>query len=200
MTILDLINNVPLILNMIVPGYVFIKMVRAVFKLSSESFETTLLLSLVISYIISTTISFFWSAIFKSQIPILSEAFFSILFSFISAMIIIRLRTKYKDQLEKALKWMGKITGSHSIWENVFDVNKGNHIRCFGKYNYEEVMIEGKVLYFDPCSDGECDIVLTEYTIKYKGNTREYKNPDSIMHLNTRNVYGIEVKHGKAKS
>lgn len=187
--------------NLFIPGFIFIKTFRFFGKAKSDSFEGTAVASVTISYILNLTAGLLAKAVKKSDPPL---EYISILLAFIIALLLVKLKT---SGLQKGVfKWIGKISGSENIWQDIFDPNKGARIRCYSSFNNEDVMIEGDVKYFEACEDGECCIALVNYVVTYNnGNKYNNKynldksgkpNDEPVLYLNTRNVHGLEVTRG----
>ena len=107
---------------------------------------------------------------------------------------------KKTDKLKEVMRFIGGISGNDNIWQDIFDRNKGAWLRCFAKFNNEDVIIEGTVKYYEPCEDGECSIALVNYSVKYpNGNVYKLgkRNDEPVMYINTRNIHGLEVTKGK---
>lgn len=122
----------------------------------------------------------------------------SIFLAFMIALIWVALKTS--GILKGILKWIGKVSDSENIWQDIFNLNKGSRIRCYSRFKNEDVMIEGDVKYFEVCEDGECSIALINYAVTYNnGNIYELRNRDDepVLYLNTRNIHGLEVIYGQ---
>lgn len=191
----DLFDSLPDILALFVPGFLFLKTYFYFGSKKSDSFQGTAVVSVVISYIIRLLLSFLSKAF---HLAILSSGLAAIFFAFVSALLLVKLKTL--GVLKKGLQWIGKVSDTDNIWQEIFDCNKGSRIRCFTRFNHQDVMIDGNVKFFDLCKDGECSIVLEGYTITYK-NGNSYAPQDQklspLLYLNTKNVHGLEVMHGE---
>lgn len=189
-----LFESLPEILALFVPGFVFIKTFCFFGKAKSDSFEGTAVASVTISYVINLVVDL------VAKVIKMSDAVFEIiavLLAFVCALVIVKLKTS--GTLKSSLKWIGKVSDSDNIWQDIFNLNKGSRIRCFSRFNNQDVMIEGDVKYFDICEDGECSIALVNYIVTYD-NGNKYKlgkrDDEPIMYLNTRNIHGLEVTYG----
>lgn len=192
-----LFKSLPYIFELFFPGFVFIKTYNVFHESKADSFENTAISSLAISYVINLFIEL-WEGILPVSDVV--ENIVAIVLAFISALIFVKIQTV--GPLKQSLKWLGKISGSDNIWQDIFDRNKGAKIRCFSRFNNDDVTITGLVEYFEACEDGECNISLIEYTVTYKDGstyTPNKQNDDQRMHLNTRNIHGLEVIPGKAQ-
>lgn len=190
-----LFGALPDIFTLFVPGFVFIKTFCFFEKSKSHSFEGTAVSSVAISYILNLAVELLAKVI---KMPDAVLEFISVLFAFVIALILVKLRTS--GFLKSSLKWIGKISDSENIWQDIFDLNKGSRIRCYSKFNNEDAMIEGDVKYFEACEDGECSIGLINYVITYhSGNVYKLGNrsDEPILYLNTRNIHGLEVTYGQ---
>lgn len=190
-----LFESLPDIFSLFVPGYVFIKTFCFFGKSKSDSFEGTAVASVTISYMVNLVVGLF-AKLMKIQNTNLEIV--SVLFAFIFSLILVKL--KKAGVLKSSLKWIGKVSDSDNIWQDIFNLNKGSRIRCYSKFNNQDVMIEGDVKYFDVCEDGECSIALVNYVVTYD-NGNKYKlgkrDDEPILYLNTRNVHGLEVTYGQ---
>lgn len=120
----------------------------------------------------------------------------SVILASVIALFVVKFRIT--DLSKKLYKAIGKETGSASIWQDFFDLNRGSHLRCYGKYNYRASMISGDVVNYEVCEDGECNVIINKVEVQYLDNKKVYKtNPDQLFHLNTRYVHGLEVSLGE---
>ena len=190
-----LFESLPDLLKLFVPGFVFIKTLCFFGKSKSDSFEGTAVASVTISYILNLAVGLLAKVIdILDVIPELS----SIFFAFMIALIWVALKTS--GVLKGILKWIGKVSDSENIWQDIFNLNKGSRIRCYSRFKNEDVMIEGDVKYFEVCEDGECSIALINYAVTYNnGNIYKLRNRDDepVLYLNTRNIHGLEVIYGQ---
>ncbi len=188
----ELFQSLQQFLTQFVPGYVFVKTFRFFDKQKSSSFEGTAVASIAISYVINLVVSLFVktddSCIWIFEIIAVAVAF-------ICGICIVKIKTT--GCFRKSLQWIGKVSDSDNIWKELFDVNNGSTIRCYAKFKNEDAMITGAIKYYDVRDDGECDIVLTEYTVTYNnGNVYECGN-GADLYLNSKNIHGLEVVNGK---
>lgn len=190
-----LFESLPNIFTLFVPGFVFIKTFNFFGKSKSDAFESTAVSSLAISYVLNLVVGL---CAMVTKIPDTILEIISVLLAFILALILVKLKTA--GVLKRSLKWIGKVSDSDNIWQDIFDRNKGSRIRCYSRFKNEDVMIEGDVKYFDMCEDGECSIALINYVVTYN-NGNKYKlgkrDDAPILYLNTRNVHGLEVTYGQ---
>ena len=189
----ELFQSLQQFLTQFVPGYVFIKTFHFFNKQKYNSFEGTAVASIAISYVINLVVNLFVktdnSCIWISEV-------IAVVVAFIFAICIVKIKTM--DCFRKCSQWIGKKSDSDNIWEELFDVNKGSTIRCYAKFKNEDAMITGAIKYYDVRDDGECDIVLTGYTVTYNnGNVYKCGNGRDL-YLNSKNIHGLEVvKEGK---
>ncbi len=189
----ELFQSLQQFLTQFVPGYVFIKTFHFFNKQKYNSFEGTAVASIAISYVINLVVNLFVktdnSCIWISEV-------IAVVVAFIFAICIVKIKTM--DCFRKCSQWIGKKSDSDNIWEELFDVNKGSTIRCYAKFKNEDAMITGAIKYYDVRDDGECDIVLTGYTVTYNnGNVYKCEN-GADLYLNSKNIHGLEVvKEGK---
>ena len=180
-----------------VPGYVLIKTYRFFNKEKSHSFEGTAIASVAISYILNLVANLFVKNNDAHQ-WILGVA--AVIMAFVCALLIVKIKTF--SWFKNCLTWIGKISDSNNIWEELFDRNHGSSIRCYSRFNNEDVMIEGIIAYYDVREDGECDIGVAEYVVTYgNGNQYSVKGHSSkpVLYLNSRNLHGLEVVKGESK-
>lgn len=198
MTFKDFVDSFQLIMSLFLPGYVFAKTYNRIYQRTTEadgSFENTAVTSLVLSYLFRFPFHLVSRLIALSDVTI---TVLSIILSFAVALIAVKVTTK--KVLKNALIKVGKTTGSESIWEDIFDINRGAKIRCYSLYKHEAVIIVGTVKYFEPCDDGECCIALENYSIKFIKTEKVYHPKtikDATMYINTRNIHGLEVTYGE---
>lgn len=193
MDIKDLFDIIPKLLDLFIPGFIFLVTCKYFGQSKDEDFNVTAIRSVVLSYIFQLVSSVICGWFGKSGIIV---TIIAIILSFVIAIIVVK--TRITKAYKKVTKCIGKITGSCDIWHDLFDLNKGSYIRFFTKYNGQEVSVVGNVKFFEAYGDGECNIVIENYTITYKDNSI-YKNDveGATMMFNTKNIYGLEVHYGQ---
>ena len=190
-----LFKALPDIIKLFVPGFVFIKIYCRFVDLKADSFESTAVSSIAISYVISliTKTIGIWLTMTETV-----ENLVAVVLAFLSAVILVII--KKSEKFKGVMQFIGGVTGNESIWQDIFDRNKGSWLRCYSRFNNKDVIIEGDVKYYEPCEDGECNIALVNYTVKYYDG-KVYKlgkrDDEPVMHINTRNIHGLEVTKGK---
>lgn len=198
----ELFQALPDIVKMIVPGYIFLGIYNFFQDRKSDGFEGTIFTSLLISYLFRLLAELIASAVPISDVVVSA---LSVIVAAVAALVFSFFRRK--GVAKKAFKKIGKITGSKSIWIDIFDRDKGSRIRGFAKYNHEDVIVEGDVKYYSDCEDGECSLVLVNYVITYPAtknmyDSRDYDTEDHgnapMLCLNTRDIQGLEVVNGQA--
>ena len=193
MDLKDLLDILPQLFNLFVPGFIFLRIYKYFVDTADKDFNVTTVGSIVVSYIfhlISTLIANWLNA---SEIAC---TILTIGLSTISALIFVKIRLT--ETYQKLIISIGKITGSKNIWEVFFNCNKGTRIRFFSKYNNQDVVIEGDVKFFDALEDGECNIVIFNYVIKYdNGNIYKSNDDSSTLLFNTKNIHGLEAHYGQ---
>lgn len=188
----ELFQSLQQFLTQFVPGYVFIKTFHFFNKQKSDSFEGTAVASIAISYVINLVVSLF---VKTDNSRIWIPEVVAVVVAFVCAICIVKIKTM--GCFRKCSQWIGKKSDNDSIWEELFDVNKGSTIRCYAKFKKEDAMITGAIKYYDVRDDGECDIVLTKYTVTYNnGNVYECGN-GADLYLSSKNIHGLEVVKGK---
>lgn len=197
MNLKELFEILPQLLNLYVPGFVFLFIYNFFVNTSSKEQDTnvTTIGSIVLSYIfnlISTLICSFFD--FSEIVCTL----FSILLAIACVLVFVKIRLT--SPYKKITTWIGKITGNKNIWCDFFDLNNGTRIRFFTTYNNKDVIVEGNVKYYEATGDGECNFVLTKYQITYNDDSkRKYtdNDPKSFMFFNTKNIHGLEAHQGQ---
>lgn len=183
-------------LTLFVPGYIAVKTFHFFNKPESSSFEGIAVVSIVISYIINLAVGL---VVEPDDSHLLISELIATAVAFIGALCIVKVKTL--DCFKVILRWIGRVSNNDSIWQELFDVNRGAGIQCYAKYNNEVVRIEGGVKAYSVRDDGECDIVLTRYKVTYyNGNTYDLSKCDPSdcpdLYLNSKNIHGLEVKKG----
>ena len=193
-----LFSSLPLIIELFVPGFVFIKIYSLLCDESTSSFESTAVISLVLSYVFRL-LSESINVIIGLSDGLLDLATVGI--SILCAIVLSVL--KVTGCVKRILIVVGRTTGNNTIWKDAFDLTLGSTVRCYAHFNHEEVIITGDVKYYEACDDGECNIALEKYQIKYKETGFEY-TPDKKLHalllICTRNIHGLEVIQGTPKN
>lgn len=198
-----LFQALPDIVKLVVPGYIFLSLYNFFQGRKSDGFEGTVFTSLLISYLFRLPVELLASVVSisdaeASMISVAAAAVVALVFSLF----------RRKGFAKKAIKKIGKITGSKSVWIDVFDRDKGSRIRGFARFNHEDAVIEGDVKYYSDCEDGECSLVLVNYVITYPATHKTYDSGDfdieenqnaPMLCLNTRDIQGLEVVNGQAR-
>lgn len=196
MSLKELFEILPQLLNLFVPGFVFLTIYKYLASTKDKDFNVTIIGSIVLSYIFQLIVSLICRIVNVSASGNIVTVI-AIILAIICALIIVKVRLTacYK----KITTWIGRTTGSKNIWYDLFDLNKGTRIRFFTKYNNEDVIVEGDVKYYEECEDGDCNIVISNYKIKYIVNGNVYKNntPNATMIFNSKNIHGLEAHYGK---
>lgn len=189
MEISEYIKHIPDLVNLFVPGYVFLSVCNYLTKNESKSFEITAISSLIISYIIQLVIGLL-------KLPALYNNILAILSAFILALIVIRLRISsvYKSVLIK----LGKVTGKNNIWEDFFDKNKGTKVRFYTTIDNKNVSVIGDIKLYEVNNDNECTFIINNYMIEYSdGSIINSTDPEFTMIFNTKNINGLEAHYGQ---
>lgn len=194
MSLKELFEVLPQLLNLFVPGFVFLTIYKYFVETKDKDFNVTTIGSIVLSYIFRLIANLICEFINVSDIICTVIA---ILLAVILAFVVVKVRLT--PGYKKVIKWIGRTTGSKNIWYDLLDINKGTRIRFFTKYNNEDVIVEGDVKYFEECGDGDCNIVISNYQIKYISNDNIYKNNtlNATMIFNSKNIHGLEAHYGK---
>lgn len=190
-----LFKALPDIIKLFVPGFVCLKTYNSFVDTKSDSFESTAVSSIAVSYIISLVTQLIGMWVQMSDVV---ENLLAVILAFACAVIVVK--AKMSAKFKEVMRFIGGISGNESIWQDIFDRNKGSWIRCYAKYYHKDVIIEGKVKYYEPCEDGECSIALIDYVVKYEdGNVYKLgkRDDEPIMYINTKNIHGLEVTRGK---
>lgn len=182
------------IIQLFLPGYIFIITSNYYLSLKSKSFELTILGSVIIGYVIQLACTIINTYI---NLPELVINMIAIILGFLSALLYAKIK---QSRGFKSLSInLGRKTGDKDIWATLFDIHKGAHIRFFAKYNYEEIMIDGDVAYYDSPSDESCDIVIKNYSVSYKDGKVYKPNLEQLFYVNSKDIYGLEISQGKGK-
>lgn len=188
----SLIKSIPLILNMFVPGFIFIGIYNKFNNERSYSFEYIAVTSVVLSYVFGLFTELLAGLIIAPQGL---KPLITILLSVIFALLFVKMNTT--NIMKKIYKIVGKVTGNDSIWKDIFDINAGSRLRCFITYDGSIAKLEGAVKYYEYLENGECSIVLVNYTITQKsGVLSSGDNEDLLFYINTKSVSCLEVMQG----
>lgn len=198
-----LFQSLPYIMELFIPGFVFLKICERFLNGSSEHFETAAVYSIVISYIFSLSVEllFQWlqlDSIIKDTTIDAAKDIAALVLASICAIAFVKFKTW--GALKWVMRFIGKVTDNNNIWEDIFDSNRGSRIRCYSRFNNNDTMIEGDVIYYENCDDGSCNVAVSNYTITYQnGNiyTPGESNTSAVFYINTRDVHGLEVSYGQ---
>ena len=197
-------QSMPHLFELFIPGFIFLWTYRLFCKGQSDHFESTAIYSLIISFILKLVATLIlekppYNIVSVSEGIDIKNNLVAILLGFIAALFIVKIKTT--EVLKGPAKWLGKTTGNDNIWQDLFDRNLGSRLRCHTNYNNKDATIVGDVKYYEACQDGECNIVLENYTITYADNSfyeppEEYKIYTPFLYLNSKNFHELEVFHG----
>lgn len=191
----SLFESLPDFIRLFVPGFVCLKIYGYYNDRDNDSFEVIAVTSVFLSYVLTLLSKFIciWIPMSNEANSLLSIGL-GVLFSFI---FVGASRWRKMKALNKRI---GRVTGSKSIWDDILDDERGSNIRCFTQFNHTEAVIEGAVKYYSVCKDGECQIAIVKYRIKYENGNIYDPNGNEIepvLYLNTANAHGIEITYGK---
>lgn len=193
----SLFKSLPEFIKLFVPGYIYIYLYRFFKGTEADSFEATVVISVIASYVFSLIVQFI--ALLMPMTEACSDLS-TIIVSVIAAVLLSIVRRK--KWWKKVVGGIGKITGNKYIWEDILDLDKGSHIRCYTTYRHSKALVEGDVKYYSVSKDGHCQLALIKYKVNYL-EKNEYDPcgniEEPIMYLNTADVHGIEVTYGKEK-
>lgn len=195
----DLLNIIPQVMQLFVPGYIFISIIRFFHKKKQDEFNHYVIKSIIASYVMSLPIEYFLSDIMKNEV---ARSMITILLSVVVAFIYVKI--SFTKQYKKVMEFIGYTTGSERIWYDYFDNNRGTHIRFYTKYNHDNVMIEGDVKYYDAL-ENDCDIVLENYriirnnAIIFQPIGKDGKKIEALLYVNSKDIHGLEATYGAEK-
>lgn len=190
----SLFKSLPSLIELFVPGFMFIEIYKRFGKIKTEAFESVAIYSVVLSYVFSL-ISGLLSQIISLSNDV--QKILTIILAVLCALGCVKIKTL--SITKEIFRQIGKVSGNENIWQDIFDRNLGSKIRCFTKYNNQDVIIEGMVRYYEACDDGGCNLALIQYKILYQNGNVYFSKDKQLLHLNTNNVHGLEVLSGKAK-
>ncbi len=189
------INDIEQLVQIFLPGFIFLAIYKYFTERKFDSSDITIIGSVSLSYVFGIISQHLCAYL---QINEKNEMIVSIVLSVILAFISVRI--KQSEICKNFFVKYGKITGRDDIWHDVFNLNRGTHVRFFANYNYEEVMIEGNIKYFSSLEDGSCNIALSKYKIIYLQRTEEYevgdRKTETLFFINTKNIHGLETTTG----
>ncbi len=189
----DLFKALPNLIKLFVPGFILIGTYRTFSQSKTESFESAAIWSLIISFVFQLVL-----ALALPQMTEDARNFAAIIWALIAGILLVIL--KNLNFRRKVFKLIGNVTGSTNIWQDIFNKKRGAAITCYTEYDHENCTIEGEVVYYEACGDGECNIALSNYTITFSDNTKIEDNDEShMLHLNTKNICGLVVRLGEEK-
>lgn len=195
----DLFQSLQQFLTQFVPGYIAVKTFHFFNKQKSSSFEGTAVASIVISYVINLVVGLL---VKPDGSNLLLSEIIAVAVAIIGAICVVKVKTL--DRFKTVLQRVGRVSNNDNIWKELFDVNRGAAIRCYTKFNNEIAMINGVVRAYNVRDDGECDIVLTKYTVTYFNESKKPYDLSQLdpsncpdLYLNSKNIHGLEVLRGE---
>ena len=188
MSFKELVEALPLLIQLFVPGFVFVFIYNFFADKKTKHHEITFVGSVILSYIFKILCDLI-NILYDFSEP--TDSMVTIVLAIICALIVIKISTcqKYKN----VLTWIGRINGDDDIWHTIFDLNKGANVRFFSLYNHKKVEIRGIVKYYDVLSNGECQIVLSSYEIIYDDDTNYSSEEDTLLYVNSKDIHGLEI-------
>ena len=193
MSFKELFEVLPDIINLFVPGYVFLIIYKYFIESENKDFEVTAIGSIVLSYIFQL-ITELISKI--SIVPENIDSIISVIIAFVCSILAVKIRLT--ACFKRIVINIGKITGNKNIWYDFFDMNKGTRVRFYCKYNNVDATITGDIKYFEETEDNECNFIINNYEIELNnGDFYKSSKETHTMIFNTRNVTGLEAHYGK---
>lgn len=194
MNLIELINNLPQIIIYFVPGYIFLGLFCFFTPKKIKEVEHFFIRSIVISYVFVVSSNAICTLMkLDSKYEDSIALVLAVILSFISAKI-------YSSSIYKSfLCKFVNISGHSSVWEDLFDKNRGAIIKGKFKYNNCIARIHGTVMYYDILDNGDCNIVLWNYTIKTQDLEISETDPLKLLYIKAGEIEGLEVVQGKDK-
>lgn len=192
----ELLKLVPSLIELFLPGYIFIYINRYFSNKKDENYDSTVVSSLIISYCINLVSSIIW-IFFTSNTAY--KSFFSIVLAIVSAFIILYVKRKkwWKDFIIK----LTRISPVPNIWKDIIDLDVGSHIRFSMVYHEIDVCVEGNVFNYDVFESG-CHFAITKYKIydlenKLIVDSEKKEGSENILYVNSNEMKSIELQKGK---
>lgn len=192
MTIESLINNLTEIINFFVPGYIYLMIFSSFTTKKEKEIEYVSIKSVVLSYV--------FIIIARTICPLMkidstNELCITLLLSAILS--IVSVRIYYSDVYKSICTKLGKVSGHSSIWEDLFDRNRGANIRGYIKYRNDVAEIRGTIYNYEVLSDGSCSIVLWNYTITGEDfELAPMENSNKVFYIKSDDIEGLEIFKG----
>ena len=194
MDYIKFISYLPQLFNWFAPGFISMALYKHFVDTQEKDFEITFFGSIVYSYVFQL-LSKAICLLFNKSTTGYMFTLITFFLSFVLTIVFVRIRLT--SFFKKCLSYIGKTTGSKSIWYDFFNLNKGTRVRFYAKFNHEDVVIEGNIKYFEPCGSGECNMVIDKYKIQYDDNSTYKGLENATMIFNSQNIYGIEALCGQ---
>lgn len=193
MSLEEVIENIPQIIIYFVPGYIFLGVFCFLSAKKIKEIETLFVRCVVISYVL-LALSHLICTLTKLNSN--NEIYIALALSVIIAFISVKIYSS--DFYKKILGKTVNISGHNSIWEDLFDRQKGSMIRGYVKYRNHDVEIKGTVKYYEILEDGICNIALWNYTITCSDfNVIAKEDHSRLFYIKSCDIEGLEVFQGK---
>lgn len=197
MSLKELFELLPKIIELFVPGYICMVIYKYFVDTETKDFNVTAVSSIVLSYVFQLIATFICN-LFSMEEPGLIKSLLAIIFSVSCAVAIVYLRSRgyFKTIFEK----IGKVSGNTNIWYDFFDVNRGTRVRFFCKYGDDLVEVRGDVCSFEVIQDKDCRFMINNIKIIFmSGEVYEPQNKEYTMIFYVNEVTGLEAHYGKEK-
>lgn len=184
MNFTDLIDTIPRIIELFLPGFIFLKSFHFFRGTKSKETQTTIIGCIVLSYVFKSVIEVFELSSFYSNLA-------TIILSFIFGCTFARITSL--NIFKRALTILGRATGDENIWYSVFNINKGNQVRFSTLYYHQKVIIEGFIQGLNVLDDGSCDLLIMDYSIEFIEGVKTNAPKVLTLYVNSKDIHGLEV-------
>ena len=195
MSLQDFFNNLPQIMTYFVPGYVFLGVFCFFTSKKIKEVENLFFRSVVISYVFVVL-----SRLLCALINLDSK--YDIYISMLLTMFVclFSVRVYFSEFYKTFMTKIARVSGHSHIWEDLFDRNKGAEIRGFIRYKNQNVEIKGVVKHYEILDNGDCNIVLWNYSITCPDfDVLAKEDPSKLFYIKSCDIEGLVIFQGKEK-
>jgi|GEM_PF-5938474 len=186
--LIETLKNVPELMNLFVPGFIFLTFYRYLIDDENDKYEYTVIKSIAISYCINIAFSF----IDKQLIKLLVCLGVSVILP-----IILYFSVKKTGLLNLLLQKVTHTSEAQNIWDDTIDSQKGSYISFYIKNKEQIFRISGYVFAYVALEDS-CDIAVKEYKIYHRISLENeiliHSENAKTLVVNSKNINFIEIK------
>lgn len=187
-TIIEALKNVPDLMNLFIPGFIFLTFYRYLIDDDNDKYEYTVIKSIAISYCINITFSFIDRQLIKLLVCLVVSLILPIILYF---------GIKKTGLLNSLLQKVTHTSEAQNIWDDTIDSHKGSYISFYMQDKEDTFRISGYVFAYVALEDS-CDIAVKEYKIYHRISPENeiliHSENAKTLVVNSKNINFIEIR------